>query len=83
MRIEKQYQDLETERQRLSKERSEMLYDATVDCLRKNFRNLMGCQNEASFDKLVSSIASPSNPQNEGTESKYNQIIFNLLFIQP
>ena len=72
MRIEKQYQDLETERQRLSKERSEMLYDATVDCLRKNFRNLMGCQNEASFDKLVSSIASPSNPQNEGTELKLN-----------
>ncbi len=72
MRIEKQYQDLEAERQRLSKERSEMLYDATVDCLRKNFRNLMGCQNEASFDKLVSSIASPSNPQNEGTGPKHN-----------
>ena len=42
-----------------------MLYDATVDCLRKNFRNLMGCQNEASFDKLVSSVASANNPQNE------------------
>ena len=45
--------------------RSEMLYDATVDCLRKNFRNLMGSQNEASFDKLVSSVASANNPQNE------------------
>ena len=42
-----------------------MLYDPTVDCLRKNFRNLMGCQNEASFDKLVSSVASANNPQNE------------------
>ena len=42
-----------------------MLYDATVDCLRKNFRNLMGSQNEASFDKLVSSVASANNPQNE------------------
>ena len=30
----------------------------------------MGCQNESSFDKLVSSIASPSNPQNEGIVPK-------------
>lgn len=41
------------------------MYDATVDCLKKHFRNLMGCQNEASFDKLVNSIASSNNPQNE------------------
>ena len=84
--MEKQYQDLQAERQRLSRERycytihkviidnntcrSEMLYDATVDCLRKNFRNLMGCQNEESFNKLVSSVASPNNPQNEGMESE-------------
>jgi len=65
VRIEKQYQDLQANRQKLSRERSEMLYDATVDCLRKNFRNLMGCQNEESFNKLVSSVASTNNPQNE------------------
>ena len=47
-----------------------MLYDATVDCLRKNFRNLMGCQNEESFNKLVSSVASTNNPQNEGMDSE-------------
>ena len=47
-----------------------MLYDATVDCLRKNFRNLMGCQNEESFNKLVTSVASVNNPQNEGMESE-------------
>ena len=30
----------------------------------------MGCQNEASFDKLVTSIAGSNNPQNEGIYDK-------------
>ena len=45
----------------------------------------MGCQNEASFDKLVSSIAGSNNPQNEGIYDKghcwpENVVVKNLVF---
>ena len=66
IRSDSNFRKLLEEREKLSLERSEMMYDATVDSLKKHFRNLMGSQNEASFEKLVNSIASSNNPQNEG-----------------
>ena len=41
------------------------MYEATVDLLKKLFGHLLGSQNEESFNKLVESIASSNNPQNE------------------
>ena len=64
-RAEQNFAKLKAEREKLSQARGEMLYDATVDCLRKHFRNLMGSQNEESFGKLVASVASGTNPHNE------------------
>jgi len=56
---------LQSEREKLSKERSCFAYEAYVDIIKKDFKNLMGCQNEESFSKILNSIASNKNPQNE------------------
>ena len=49
--------NLKKERENLSKERQSFAYEAQTDVLKKNFKNLMGSQNEESFGRLVDSIA--------------------------
>lgn len=65
IRSERNFKLLATEREKLTQQRSELMYEATVDLLKKHFGYLMGGQNEESFNKLVESIASSNNPQNE------------------
>jgi len=64
-RTKEELKNLQIERDKLSQERSCFAYDAYVDSIKKHFKNLMGCQNEESFGKLLNSIASNKNPQNE------------------
>ena len=65
IRSDRNFKLLAAEREKLKQQRSELMYEATVDLLRKHFGHLMGNQNEESFNKLVDSIASSNNPQNE------------------
>ena len=65
IRSDRNFQLLAAEREKLKEQRAGLMYEATVDLLRKHFGHLMGSQNEESFNKLVESIASSTNPQNE------------------
>ena len=65
IRSDRNFKLLAAEREKLTQQRSELMYEATVDLLRKHFGHLMGNQNEESFNKLVESIASSNNPQNK------------------
>ena len=50
------FQLLKAEREKLTQQRSELMYEATVDLLKKQFGHLMGNQNEKSFKKIVNSL---------------------------
>ena len=65
IRSDRNFKLLAAEREKLTQQRSELMYEATVDLLKKQFGHLMGNQNEESFNKLLESIASSNNPQNE------------------
>ena len=65
-RFDRNTLDLKEARERLEQERSELMHDATLETLEKQFKYLMGSQNQESYEKLVSSIASLNSPLNEG-----------------
>ena len=57
IRNEADMANLKKERANLSKERQSFAYETQTDVLKKNFKNLMGSQNEESLGRLVDSIA--------------------------
>lgn len=56
--------ELQAERDRLSKERAGYAYEAHLDGIKKQFRNLMGCQNQESYERLLEGLSSNSSAEN-------------------
>ena len=56
VKADRNFQLLKAEREKLTQQRSELMYEATVDLLKKLFGHLLGSQNEESFRKIIKSL---------------------------